>query len=86
MASPLVLAVLNFSNSRTVAPPRVESWAGSTLLGTQGIIELGEQRTQEILHTVEDDGELKLPKMRSLAVILFTNVLLQVCCLFGWLG
>ena len=92
MASPLVPTVLNFSNSHTVVPPRVESyitpnpWAGSTrssvTLGTQGTIELGDQSTQQI-HTGEDDGELKLPKMRSLAVMIFTNVLLQVRCLLG---
>ncbi|KAI0005417.1 major facilitator superfamily domain-containing protein [Russula compacta] len=82
MASPLVPTVLNFSNSHTVAPPRVEPYStpnpsARSSLGTQGAIELGEQSTQEILHTGEDDGELKLPKMRSLAVMISTNVLLQ---------
>ena len=53
-------------------------------LGTQGATtELGEQSTQRALLMEEpnDDCELKLPKMRSLVIMICTNVLLQVGCL-----
>ncbi|KAI0252669.1 major facilitator superfamily domain-containing protein, partial [Lactifluus subvellereus] len=42
-------------------------------------IELGEQSARSVLPAEEPDhdGELKLPKMRSLVIMIFTNVLLQ---------
>ena len=57
------------------------------VLGTQGgATELGEQSTRRALLLMEepdDDYELKLPKMRSLVIMICTNVLLQVGC-FRW--
>jgi len=53
----------------------------SVVLGTQGAaMDLGEQSTRGVLLIEEpDDGcELKLPKMRSLIIMICTNVLLQV--------
>jgi hypothetical protein len=43
-------------------------------------IELGEQSTPRVVPTREPDGdgELKLPKMRSLVIMICTNVLIQV--------
>ena len=91
MASRLVPTILNFSHA--VVPTRAESQRRpqSTPSGsarsfrapeTRGGLELSEQNLNalEIL-TVEDpgdDGEFKLPKMRSLVIMLFANVLLQV--------
>ncbi|SRR6266851_83418 len=56
----------------------------SVVLGTQGAAsEVGEQSTRGALLVEEPDDncELKLPKMRSLIIMICTNVLLQVCCL-----
>ena len=54
------------------------------VLGTQGAaIELSEQNTHRarLMEEPDDDYELKLPKMRSLVIMICTNVLLQVGCL-----
>ncbi|KAH9964517.1 major facilitator superfamily domain-containing protein [Russula dissimulans] len=91
MASRLIPTVLNFTRGHTAAPPWTVScgrsqnlWSerthSSVALGTQGItIELGEQSTRRVLPTEEPDGdgELKLPKMRSLVIMILSNVLLQ---------
>jgi hypothetical protein len=49
---------------------------------TRGRLESSEQNLNALARlTVEspgDDGEFKLPKIRSLVIMLFTNVLLQV--------
>jgi hypothetical protein len=99
MASRLIPTVLNFTRGHTAAPPWTVScgrsqnlWSerthSSVALGTQGItIELGEQSTRRVLPTEEPDGdgELKLPKMRSLVIMILSNVLLQVSNLW-WPG
>lgn len=96
MASSLVPTVLNFTNGHiTAAPPRTEPCIRPQILssssahslavsGTQGAaIELSEQNTQRarLMEEPDDDYELKLPKMRSLVIMICTNVLLQVGCL-----
>lgn len=52
------------------------------VLGRQSstTVEIGEQSAPGVLPTEEPDhdGELKLPKMRSLVIMIFTNGLLQV--------
>jgi len=52
------------------------------VLGMQGAAttELGEQRLQRslLMEEPDDNYELKLPKMRSLVIMICTNVLLQV--------
>jgi hypothetical protein len=47
------------------------------------ITELSEQSPQMSLLMEEPNYELKLPKMRSLVIMICTNVLLQVGC-FRW--
>jgi hypothetical protein len=90
MVSRLVPTILSFGHTTT--PSWAEShsrpqnaWTSSTrssvVSGRQGdTIELGDQSTRSVVPTEEpdDDGELKLPKMRSLVIMIFTNVLLQV--------
>ena len=94
MTSHLVPTVLNFTgNHITAALPRTEpctrpqnpsssSTHSSIVPGTQSAaIELGEQSRQRALLTEEpdvDEHELKLPKMRSLVVMICANMLLQV--------
>ena len=57
------------------------------VLGMQGAAttELGEQSPQMalLMEEPDDNYELKLPKMRSLVIMICTNVLLQVGC-FRW--
>ena len=89
MASSLVPTVLNLTGDHTTVPPWTEpcsrlhnassgSTHSSVLPGIQGAT--SEQSTREVLLMEEpdDDGELKLPKMRSLIIMICTNVLLQV--------
>jgi len=92
MTSHLVPTVLNFTgNHITAAPPRTEPWIRpqypsssnthpSIVPGTQSAaIELGEQSRQRAPLTEElDDDELKLPKMRSLVIMICGDMLLQV--------
>ena len=96
MASPLVPTVLNFTSDHiTAAPPRTESCIRPQILSSSSAhssvvlathdaaIELSEQSTQRarLMEEPDDDYELKLPKMRSLVIMICTNVLLQVSCL-----
>jgi len=94
MASRLILTVSNFTRGHSAAPPWAQSrsrpqnsWPerthSSVALGTQGVTtELSEQSSlaRRVLPAEEpdDDGELKLPKMRSLVIMILSNVLLQV--------
>ena len=93
MASPLVPTILNFNHAGVSAQAEPRSrlqsvHEGSTLARssgvpeTRGVLEPIEQNLNALARlTVEspgDDGEFKLPKIRSLVVMLFTNVLLQV--------
>jgi hypothetical protein len=89
----LVPTILNFDH--TAVPSWTESygrpqdsWPGNTRLSAvpereSDVIEPGEQSTRGVVPTREpdDDGELKLPKMRSLVIMICTNVLLQVSLL-----
>ena len=94
MTSHLVPTVLNFTgNHITPAPSQTEpyirpqnpSFSGthsSIVPSTQSsAIELGGQSTRSALLIEEpddDEHELKLPKMRSLVIMICANVLLQV--------
>jgi hypothetical protein len=73
------------------------SWFGGTPshgrpsveLGTQGPtpeLQVGEQSTREVplAEEPDDDMELKLPKMRSLVIMILANSLLQVGNLCQW--
>jgi hypothetical protein len=65
----------------------VNSTHSPIVLGTQGAAttELGEQRPLRalLMEEPDDNYELKLPKMRSLVIMICTNMLLQVGC-FWW--
>ena len=93
MASPLVPTILNFNHTEVSAQAEPRSrlqsvYEGSTFARssrapeTPGGLEPSEQNLNTLARlTVEgpgDDGEFKLPKIRSLAIMLFSNVLLQV--------
>jgi hypothetical protein len=86
MASRLVPTILNFNHPVVLTRAESRSRPQSTpsgnarSFGAPDGLEPSEQNLNVIL-TVEDpgdDGEFKLPKMRSLVIMLFTNVLLQV--------
>ena len=91
MTSPLVPTILNFNHAdvptQAESPSRPQSMpcGNAHSFGapeTRGGLEPSEQNLNALVRlTVEDlgdDGEFKLPKMRSLVIMLFTNVLLQV--------
>lgn len=93
MASPLVPTILNFNHAEvsTQAETRCRPQSvheGSALARSSGApeplggLEPSEQNLNALARmTMEDpgdDGEFKLPKIQSLAIMLFTNVLLQV--------
>ncbi|KAF8272334.1 major facilitator superfamily domain-containing protein [Lactarius quietus] len=89
MASPLVPTILNFNHAEVSAQAESRSRLQSISSGsvrsfgapeTRGRLEPTEHLNTLVRLTVEDpgdDGEFKLPKIRSLAIMLFTNVLLQ---------
>ena len=94
MASPLVPTILSFNHAEVPTWAESQSRPQSMPLGnvrsfrvpeTQGGLEPSEQSQNALVRlTVEDpgdDGEFKLPKMRSLVIMLSTNVLLQVSSL-----
>ncbi|KAN0138492.1 MFS general substrate transporter [Lactarius tabidus] len=87
MASPLVPTILNFNHaeiSESRSRPQSMHEGNTRSSGapeTRGVLEPSEQNLNALARlTVEgpgDDGEFKLPKIRSLVIMLFTNVLLQ---------
>lgn len=99
MASPLVPTILNFNHAEvsSLAESRSRPQSmheGSTRSSgapeTRGGLEPSEQNLNALARlTVDgpgDDGEFKLPKIRSLVIMLFTNVLLQVGSLCSGVG
>jgi len=91
MASPLVPTILNFNHAdvpihaESRSRPQSMPWGNAHSFRapeTRGGLEPSEQSLNALVRlAVEDpgdDGEFKLPKMRSLVIMLFTNVLLQV--------
>ena len=94
MASPLVPTILSFNHAEVPTWAESQSRPQSMPLGsvrsfrmpeTRGGLEPSEPSLNALVRlTVEDPGdhgEFKLPKMRSLVIMLFTNVLLQVSSL-----
>ncbi|KAI0307521.1 major facilitator superfamily domain-containing protein [Multifurca ochricompacta] len=89
MTSKLVPTILNFSHSAALPWPEPHNRPQNSLTSItrtsaqteeQGeTIELGRQNPRGVVPVEgpSDHGELKLPKMRSLVIMIFTNVLLQ---------
>ena len=82
MSSYLVLNVLNFTgNHITTAPPWTEPWIrpqNPSSGSTHSMTVPGTQRAPLTEVSNIDEHELKLPKMRSLVIMICANLLLQV--------
>ena len=82
MTSYLVLNVLNFSGNHTkTVPPWTEPWIrpqNPSSSSIHSVTVLGTQRAPLTKEPNIDEHELKLPKMRSLVIMICADLLLQV--------